>query len=272
MAKKVLIISTSLRGGNNSDILARECEKGAREAGHEVEYISLKGKEIKYCIGCLACQTKGNCVLKDDVAEIMAKVKDAEVIVYATQHATPYTVQPLPVTDFAACLQPDGQVLLSWEATIDPLEPTAQPDGYIIYMRRDGEDYDQGTRIPSTAARINIEPDCIYSFKVCAYNEGGKSFESEELSVMRSSQEKAGVLIVNGFTRLSGPALVDNDEQRGFLLEKDLGVAYQYTPEYSGRQLNFNPRRCGRLKSTWIVPHCQSRPRLSFSVNSSFGP
>ena len=84
MAKKVLIISTSLRGGSNSDILARECERGAKEAGHEVEYISLKGKEIKYCIGCLACQTKGNCVLKDDVAEIMEKVKDAEVIVYAT--------------------------------------------------------------------------------------------------------------------------------------------------------------------------------------------
>ena len=51
MAKKVLIISTSLRGGSNSDILARECERGAKEAGHEVEYITLKGKEIKYCIG-----------------------------------------------------------------------------------------------------------------------------------------------------------------------------------------------------------------------------
>ena len=84
MAKKVLILSTSLRGGSNSDILARECERGAKEAGHEVEYISLKGKEIKYCIGGLSCQTKGSCVLKDDVAEIMAKVKDAEVIVYAT--------------------------------------------------------------------------------------------------------------------------------------------------------------------------------------------
>ena len=48
------------------------------------KYISLKGREIKYCIGCLACQTKERCVLKDDVAEIMAKVKDAEVIVYAT--------------------------------------------------------------------------------------------------------------------------------------------------------------------------------------------
>ena len=34
MAKKVLIISTSLRGGSNSDILANECAKGAKEAGH----------------------------------------------------------------------------------------------------------------------------------------------------------------------------------------------------------------------------------------------
>lgn len=84
MAKKVLIISTSLRGGSNSEILAKECEKGARDAGCDVEYISLKGKELKFCIGCLSCLSKGSCVLKDDVPEIMAKVKEAEVIVYAT--------------------------------------------------------------------------------------------------------------------------------------------------------------------------------------------
>ena len=83
MAKKVLIISTSLRGGSNSDILANECAKGAKEAGHDVELLSLKGKDIKYCIGCLSCQKTGMCVLKDDVADIMAKVKEAEVIVYA---------------------------------------------------------------------------------------------------------------------------------------------------------------------------------------------
>ena len=75
MAKKVLIISTSLRGGSNSDILANECAKGAKEAGHDVELLSLKGKYIKYCIGCLSCQRTGMCVLKDDVADIMAKVR-----------------------------------------------------------------------------------------------------------------------------------------------------------------------------------------------------
>lgn len=36
MAKKVVIISTSLRGGSNSDILARGCERGAKEADHTV--------------------------------------------------------------------------------------------------------------------------------------------------------------------------------------------------------------------------------------------
>ena len=84
MAKKVLIISTSLRSKSNSEILAKECEKGARDAGYDVELLSLRGKDIRFCIGCLSCQKTGSCVLKDDVPEIMSKVKDAEVIVFAT--------------------------------------------------------------------------------------------------------------------------------------------------------------------------------------------
>ena len=59
MAKKVLIISTSFRAGSNSDVLAKECAKGAKEAGHDVEFLSLKGKDIKYCVGCLSCQKTG---------------------------------------------------------------------------------------------------------------------------------------------------------------------------------------------------------------------
>lgn len=84
MNKNVLIISTSLRGVSNSDILANECAKGAKEAGNNVEVISLKGKDIKYCIGCLSCQNTGRCVISDDVPLIMGKVKNAEVIVFAT--------------------------------------------------------------------------------------------------------------------------------------------------------------------------------------------
>ena len=42
MSKKVLIISSSLRGGSNSECLARECERGAKDAWHDVQFISLK--------------------------------------------------------------------------------------------------------------------------------------------------------------------------------------------------------------------------------------
>ena len=69
--KNVLIISTSLRGGSNSELLAKECAKGAEEAGNRVELLSLKGKKIQYCIGCLACLKTGECVQKDDAPEIM---------------------------------------------------------------------------------------------------------------------------------------------------------------------------------------------------------
>ena len=49
----ILVITTSLRTESNSDRLSEELIRGAKAAGHEVGHISLKGKEIKYCIGCL---------------------------------------------------------------------------------------------------------------------------------------------------------------------------------------------------------------------------
>ena len=82
--KNVLIISTSLRGGSNSELLAKECAKGAEEAGNRVELLSLKGKKIHYCIGCLACLKTGKCVQKDDAPEIMEKLRQADVLVFAT--------------------------------------------------------------------------------------------------------------------------------------------------------------------------------------------
>ena len=81
---KVLVITTSLRTGSNSDRLAEETIKGAMEAGHQVEHISLKDKEISFCKGCLACQMTQRCVIKDDAIEIAEKVKEADTLVFAT--------------------------------------------------------------------------------------------------------------------------------------------------------------------------------------------
>lgn len=46
--------------------------------------LSKIGKKIDFCIGCLSCQLTQECVIKDDANEIAEKVKNADVIVYAT--------------------------------------------------------------------------------------------------------------------------------------------------------------------------------------------
>ena len=66
MPKNVVIVTSSLRKNSNSDALAQAFARGAREAGHTVEMISLKGKSISFCQGCLACQRTGHCVISDD--------------------------------------------------------------------------------------------------------------------------------------------------------------------------------------------------------------
>ena len=80
----VLVISTSLRAKSNSDILTERLVAGARDAGHQVEQISLKGKAISFCRGCLACQKTQKCVLKDDAVAIAEKVMHADTLVFVT--------------------------------------------------------------------------------------------------------------------------------------------------------------------------------------------
>ena len=82
--KKVVVISTSLHPGSNSKALAERFAEGAKTAGNDVEFISLRGKEIKFCVGCLSCQKTGACVFKDDVPAIMDMVLNADVVCWAT--------------------------------------------------------------------------------------------------------------------------------------------------------------------------------------------
>ena len=81
---KVLVISTSLRARSNSDILAQRLIAGALDAGHEVEYVSLKGRRIQFCVGCMACQKTQKCALKDDANAIAEKALDADTLVFVT--------------------------------------------------------------------------------------------------------------------------------------------------------------------------------------------
>ena len=82
--KKVVIVSSSPRKNGNSEILAFEAAKGVKDAGNEVEILLLRDKMINFCRGCLACQKLLKCVIKDDMAEMIEKVKTADAVIFAT--------------------------------------------------------------------------------------------------------------------------------------------------------------------------------------------
>lgn len=80
--KKVLILEGSPRRNGNSAILSEEFARGAKEAGGDVEKVWITGKKIAGCLGCNGCyRNGGECVLKDDMAEIREKMLAADVIV-----------------------------------------------------------------------------------------------------------------------------------------------------------------------------------------------
>ena len=71
--KKVLIISSSPRKNSNSEALCLAFADGAREAGREVEIVSLRDKTIHFCRGCFACQKTQKCVIDDDASRICGR-------------------------------------------------------------------------------------------------------------------------------------------------------------------------------------------------------
>ena len=84
MGKKVLILAGSPRKGGNSDLLCDEFARGAEEAGHKVEKIYVQEQKIGSCRACYGCRGTGACVQKDDMAPLLDKLVEADVIVLAT--------------------------------------------------------------------------------------------------------------------------------------------------------------------------------------------
>lgn len=85
MEKKVLILSGSPRRSGNSDLLCDAFARGAAEAGHAVEKIRVAERRVAPCLGCYYCRShEGACVQRDDMAEILQKMIDADVLVLAS--------------------------------------------------------------------------------------------------------------------------------------------------------------------------------------------
>ena len=164
----------------------------------------------------------------------------------SARYGCSYVVQPLPVKAFAAEIK-DGKAVLSWEDTKDPDEPTAVPSGYLLYTREDDGGFDDGVRLENVTKEGNrlsvtvpIRRGRVYSFRIVAVNDGGKSFPSETLAVGTPGEDSKAILIVNNFTRISAPAWFDTPGYGGFMDNIDSGVPYVREINFVGEQNQFD--------------------------------
>ena len=165
----------------------------------------------------------------------------------SNRYGIPYTVQPLPVSDMSVTFAGDSKAEIRWKDTADELEPTAIPAGYILYTKIDDGAFDCGRIIDPKGNGADhtytaeIEAGHIYSFRVQAFNEGGRSFPSETVCIgMPAGAENKDktVLIVNNFDRVSGPVFFDTPEYAGFDNSIDSGSPYICDISYIGDMYN----------------------------------
>ena len=124
MSKKVFVLSGSPRRKGNSDLLCDEFIGGAKESGHRVEKVFFREKKIAYCSGCGFCFKEKKCSIQDDMTEILAQMKEADVIVFAT-----------PIYFYAM----DGQMKTLIDRTCPGYEELNNKEFYFIMTAADND-------------------------------------------------------------------------------------------------------------------------------------
>ena len=133
---------------------------------------------------------------------------------------------------------------VDWSAVGDPEEPTAKPSKYIIYTALDDNGFDLGQVVEDTTYRVQLQKGKVYRFKVCALNEGGKSFPSEVVAVGiadGSSSNGKIALVVNAFDRVASPKWLQSKDSTlaGFFDSYDHGVPYLQDAGFIGSMYEF---------------------------------
>ena len=166
-------------------------------------------------------------------------------------HNDKYVVQPIAPDNFhIEFTEKPGEVCICWQGLIDGQEPTSEPTGYVLYIAQGNGDFDNGTPLRGTSCNVRLSPGILYSFRVTATNDGGQSFPTEVLSALYCPEATHTALIVNGFHRLSSPAISRSGQ--GFDIDEDAGVSYGLTAGWLGRQKVFDTKRLGIEDSTGL--------------------
>lgn len=80
----VLGIVGSPRRGGNTETLVGEVLRGAKDAGGHTEKAVLSEMNVQPCRACDECSRLGHCVIEDDMAALLEKMKRSSVWVLGT--------------------------------------------------------------------------------------------------------------------------------------------------------------------------------------------
>ena len=85
---KTIIINASPRKNWNTDLMLKEAQRGAEDAGAETEYINLYDLTFTGCRSCLACKLKDaercKCYWQDDLTPVIDKIMKADTLIIGT--------------------------------------------------------------------------------------------------------------------------------------------------------------------------------------------
>lgn len=118
------------------------------------------------------------------------------------------TIIPLPPTHMRMVNTGTGEVTISWQAQNDPLESSAVPTGYRVYLSNDGFAFDDGTPANGATSHVltGLAPGQTVFARVTATNAGGESLVSEMMCARTPDAQAQGLatplLIVSGYDRL----------------------------------------------------------------------
>ncbi|MBU8891383.1 MAG: flavodoxin family protein [Bacteroidales bacterium] len=94
--KKVLVLDGSTRKLGNTSVLLQHFIDGAKNNSGNIEQVTAKEIDIKYCNGCLRCNLIKRCSIRDDDWEDLSKkIDEADVLVFASPIYFHYVTAPL---------------------------------------------------------------------------------------------------------------------------------------------------------------------------------
>ena len=119
----------------------------------------------------------------------------------------PFIVQPLPVHSMQIEPHNNHRLRLTWEATTDSIEPSAEPTYFLVQMRKNDGQWETVDSLSKSSYTWKPQAGVRYDIRVVAGNSGGQSVASETLSayMSESSNTPQWALIINAFNRISGP-------------------------------------------------------------------